>query len=76
MITKIGQSVHLIVEVEYKPDSGLAPTQLQLMVVRIVLGRQLKLKTATRNPVQVRRISFFLSFYGFNWSNSKVERIL
>ena len=32
VMTKIGQSVHLIVEVEYKPDTGLVPTQLQLMV--------------------------------------------
>ena len=53
MITETGQNVQLIVEVEYKPDPGLVPTQLQLMVVQIVLGRQQKLKNATQIPVQV-----------------------
>ena len=62
MITKIGQIVHLIVEVEFKPDSGLVPTPLQLMVVQIVLGRQQKLKTATRNTVQVRPFHFSFPF--------------
>ena len=53
VITEIGQNVQLIVEEEQKPESGLVQTQLQLMVVQIVLGRQQKLGTATLNLVQV-----------------------
>ena len=53
VITEIGQSVHLSVEEEHKPEPGLVPTQLQLMVVQIVLGKQQKLGTATLNLVQV-----------------------
>ena len=48
-----GQNVLLLVEEEHKPESGLALTQLQLMVVQIVLGRQQKLKNVTYNHVQV-----------------------
>ena len=52
-ITEIGRSVQLIVEEEHKPEPGFASTLLQLMVDSTVLGRQFKLKTATRNHVQV-----------------------
>ena len=53
MTTEIGQIVQLIVGEEHKPEPGLVLTQLQLMVVLIVLGRRLKLKTATLNLVKV-----------------------
>ena len=53
VITEIGQNVQLNVGEEYKPDPGLVPTQLQLMAVQIVLGRQQKLRTATLNLVRV-----------------------
>ena len=53
VITETGQNVQLIVGEEHKPEPGHVQTQLQLMVVQIVLGRQLKLKTATLNLVQV-----------------------
>ena len=53
VITEIGQNVQLIVEEERKPEPGLVLTQLQLMVVQIVLGRRQKLNTATLNLVQV-----------------------
>ena len=53
VITEIGQIVQLNVEREQKPELGLVQTQLQLMVVQIVLGRQQKLKTATLNLVLV-----------------------
>ena len=53
MITEPGQTVQLIVEEGQKPDPGLVPTQLQLMVVLIVLGRRLKHRVVTRKLVQV-----------------------
>ena len=53
MTTKPGKNVQLNVEEEHKPEPGLVLTQLQLMVVLIVLGRRLKLKHATHNLVQV-----------------------
>ena len=53
VITETGQNVQLIVGEEHKPEPGLVQTQLQLMVVQIVLGRQQKLRTATLNLVQV-----------------------
>ena len=40
VITEIGQIVQPNVKEEYKPDPGLAPTQLQLMVVLTVLEKQ------------------------------------
>ena len=53
VITGTGQNVLLIVEEELKPEPVLVQTQLQLMVVQIVLGRGLKLRSATCNLVQV-----------------------
>ena len=53
VITETGQNVLLIVEVELKPGPILVQTQLQLMVVLIVLGRRRKLGLATCNLVQV-----------------------
>ena len=49
-MTETGQNVQLIVEEERKPEPGLALTQLQQMVVQIVLGRRLKPKTVTQLP--------------------------
>ena len=43
MITEPGQNVLLNVGEEHKPEPELVQTQLQLMVVQIVLGRRLKL---------------------------------
>ena len=42
MITEPGQNVLLNVEEEHKPEPGLVLTQLQLMVVQIVMGRRRK----------------------------------
>ena len=53
MITEPGQNVLLTVEEEHKPEPELVQTQLQLMVVQIVLGRRLKLRTVTNKNVQV-----------------------
>ena len=53
MITEPGQSVQLNVEEEHKPEPELVQTQLQLMVVLIVLGRRLKVRLATHSFVQV-----------------------
>ena len=41
VITEPGQNVQLHVEEEHKPEPELVLTQLQLMVVLIVLGRRL-----------------------------------
>ena len=49
VITETGQNVLLIVEEEHKPEPELVQTQLQLMVVQIVLGRRLKLRVVTIN---------------------------
>ena len=56
VITEIGQIVQPNVEREQKPEPGLVQTQLQLMAVQIVLGRQQKLRTATLNLVLVNNI--------------------
>ena len=56
MITEIGQIVQPSVEEEHKPEPGHVQTQLQLMVVQIVLGRQQKLGTATLNLVKVNKV--------------------
>ena len=56
MITEIGQIVQPSVEEEHKPEPGPALTQLQLMVVQIVLGRQQKMGTATLNLVKVNKV--------------------
>ena len=53
VITETGQNVQLNVEQEQKPEPGLVLTQLQLMVVQIVLGRRLKLRNVTHSLVQV-----------------------
>ena len=53
MTTETGQIVQLIVGEERKQEPGHVQTQLQLMVVQIVLGRQFKLRTVTHNLVQV-----------------------
>ena len=55
MVTEPGQTVQLIVEEELKPEPGLALTQLQLMVVQIVPGRRLKLRTVTKWSAQVHK---------------------
>ena len=49
-----GQTVQLIVEEENKPEPELVQTQLQLMVVQIVLVRRLKLRTVTNRSAQVQ----------------------
>ena len=54
MITETGQNVQLIVKVEHKPEAELVLAQLQLMVVQIVLGRRLKLRTVTNKSAQVQ----------------------
>ena len=51
MTTEIGQSVQPNAEEEHEPEPGLVLTQLQLMVVQIVLGRRQKLGNATRTFV-------------------------
>ena len=53
LTTESGQRVQLIAEEEQKPEPELVQTQLQLMVVQIVLERRLKLRIVTHNPVQV-----------------------
>ena len=53
MVTETGQSAHLTVTEENKPEPGLVLTQLQLMVVQIVLGRRLKVRTVTNKSAQV-----------------------
>ena len=54
MITEPGQNVQLIVGEELKPEPELVQTQLQLMVVQIVLGRRLILRTVTYRSAQVQ----------------------
>ena len=54
VVTELGQNVQLIVEEEHKPEPGLVLTQLQLMVVQIVLGRRLKRRTVTYRSAQVQ----------------------
>ena len=54
MITETGQNVQLNVEEEHKPEAELVLAQLQLMVVQIVLGRRLKLRTVTNKSAQVQ----------------------
>ena len=49
-----GQNVQLIVEEDYKPETGLVQTQLQLMVVQIVLGKRLNLRAAMNRSAPVR----------------------
>ena len=61
VITETGQNVHLIVEEEHKPEPGLVRTQLQLMVVQIVLGRRLKLRAVTNKSAQVHNANKNLS---------------
>ena len=56
--TEPGQIVLLNVEQESKPEPGLVQTQLQLMVVKIVLGRRLKLRTVTCGSAQVNITKF------------------
>ena len=53
MITEPGQSAQMIAEEEHKPGPELVQTQLQLMVVQIVLGRRLKLRIVTNKSAQV-----------------------
>ena len=54
VITEPGQNVQLIVGEELKPEPELVQTQLQLMVVQIVLGRRLILRTVTYRSAQVQ----------------------
>ena len=54
VITETGQTVQLNVKEEHKPELGPVQTQLQLTMVLIVLGRRLKLRTATNILVQVK----------------------
>ena len=56
--TEPGQNVLLNVEQESKPEPGLVQTQLQLMVVKIVLGRRLKLRTVTCGSALVNITKF------------------
>ena len=56
--TEPGQNVLLNVEQESKPEPGLVLTQLQLMVVKIVLGRRLKLRTVTYGSALVNITKF------------------
>ena len=51
--TDIGQHVLLNVEEELKPEPGLVPTLLQLMVVQSVLETVPKLRPVTKLLVQV-----------------------
>ena len=53
MITGPGQNAQMIAEEEQKPELKLVQTQLQLMVVLIVLGRRLKVRVATYRSAQV-----------------------
>ena len=53
MVTETGLTVQKNVEGEHKPGPELAQTQLQLMEVQIVSGRQLIHGVVARNPVQV-----------------------
>ena len=53
MITEPGQNVQLNVEEEHIPEPGLVLTQLQLMVVLIVLGWRQTFSHATYSLVQV-----------------------
>ena len=53
MLTEPGQNAQTIAEEEHKPEPGLVQTQLQLMVVQIVLGRRLKVRVATYRSAQV-----------------------
>ena len=46
-ITEPGQNAQMIAEEEHKQEPGLVQTQLQLMVVLIVLGKRLKVRVAT-----------------------------
>ena len=48
-----GQDVLLFVEQEQKLEQGLVQTQLQLMVVQVVMGMRQKLKTVTNKTAQV-----------------------
>ena len=52
--TEIGQSVLLNVEEELKPEPGHVTTLLQLMVVKIVLGKVLRLSPVIIILVQVK----------------------
>ena len=61
MITETGQNVQLIVKEEHKPEPGLVQTQLQLMVVQIVLGRRLNLRAAMNGSAQVHNANKNLS---------------
>ena len=61
MITEPGQNVQLNVEEEHKPEPGLVKTQLQRMVVQIVLGRRLILRTVTYRSAQVQDATINLS---------------
>ena len=56
--TEPGQIVLLNVEQESKPEPGFVLTQLQLMVVKIVLGRRLKLRTVTYGSALVNITKF------------------
>ena len=53
MITEPGQNAQTIAEEEHKPEPELVQTQLQLMVVQIVLGRRLKVRVVTYRSAQV-----------------------
>ena len=75
VITEPGQNVQLNVEEEHKPEPGLAQTQLQLMVVLIVLGRQLKVKIATHNLVQVN-IACIYHFHKYEFHHYQVIILL
>ena len=57
MVTETGQSAHLTVTEENKPEPELVLTQNQLMVVQIVLGRRLKLRVVIHILVQVEYLS-------------------
>ena len=54
VITEPGQGVQKIVEEEQKPEPELVQTQLQLMVVQIVLGTRLKRRVVIHILVQVK----------------------
>jgi hypothetical protein len=58
--TEIGQSVPLSVEEELKPEPGLVPTLLQLMVVQSVLETVPKLRPVTKLLVQVGLKIFYI----------------
>ena len=67
VITETGQNVQLNVEEEHKPEPRLVPTQLQLMVVQIVMGRRLKLKTVTNMNAQVNNACIFKPLVPFKF---------